>query len=198
MIFFCKKSYFFLFDSILYTDGHISPTSGFSWKYFDCFKQFFIRIQRQTITHLKALIKNFWNQVKNLMWHHSERGQALKTEKALLSLELVWSLSWQIFFQFHYCFLTTRYRAFFLRYITYSYLNWPGNGEPSKFEVQKNCLNYDDLCRKTHLLGALFLVLKLWWLAISRPVEVESPILCCLKVILKLEEYLSCEVPDEF
>ena len=30
-----------------------------------------------------------------------------------------------------------RLKGFLLRYITLSYLNWPGNGEPSKFEVQK-------------------------------------------------------------
>ena len=43
-----------------------------------------------------------------------------------------------------------------LRYITLSYLNWPENGEPSTFKVQKHCLNYDDLCSKTHLLGTFF------------------------------------------
>ena len=52
-------------------------------------------------------------------------------------------------------------KGFLLKYITLSYLNWPENGEPSMFEVQKNCPNYDDLCSKTHLLGILLLDFKL-------------------------------------
>ena len=51
--------------------------------------------------------------------------------------------------------------GFLLRYITLSYLNWPENGEPSMFEVQKNCPNYDDLCSKTHLFQTLFSDFKL-------------------------------------
>ena len=43
-----------------------------------------------------------------------------------------------------------------LVYITLSYLNWPRNGELSKFEVQKKCLNYDDLCSKMHLFQTFF------------------------------------------
>ena len=50
--------------------------------------------------------------------------------------------------------------GFLLRYRTLSYLNWPGNGKPLKFEVQNNCLNYDDLCSKMHLLGTLSLGTK--------------------------------------
>ena len=52
-------------------------------------------------------------------------------------------------------------QGFLLRYKTFSYLNWPENGEPSMFEVHKNCLNYDDLCSKTHNLGTLFWTSKL-------------------------------------
>ena len=44
-----------------------------------------------------------------------------------------------------------------LRYITLCYLNWLHNGELLNLEVQKKCLNYDDLCSKMHLFQALFL-----------------------------------------
>ena len=64
------------------------------------------------------------------------------------------------------------YKGILLRYITISYLNWPRNGEPSDFKVWKKCLNYDDLCSKTHLFQTLFSDFKIWRLAISRPVEV--------------------------
>ena len=50
---------------------------------------------------------------KNWRWYHPEDGQAPLTKKALLSVELVWSLSRQRLFQFQYCFQTARYRAFF-------------------------------------------------------------------------------------
>ena len=45
------------------------------------------------IPHLKALIKGFENQEESWVWHHPEDDPALLTEKALLLLELVWSLS---------------------------------------------------------------------------------------------------------
>ena len=48
---------------------------------------------KQMIPHLKALIQGFQNQQKNWAWHHPEGGHAPLTEKALLLLELVWSLS---------------------------------------------------------------------------------------------------------
>ena len=47
----------------------------------------------QMIPHLKALIKGVQNLQKNWAWHHFEAGYAPLTEKALLLLELVWSLS---------------------------------------------------------------------------------------------------------
>ena len=50
-----------------------------------------------------------------------------------------------------------------------------------------------------------FLDFECCWLAISRPVEVgksyipqKKALMCCLKAILKLEELLSWEAPDEF
>ena len=47
----------------------------------------------QMIPHLKALIQGVQNLQKNWLWHHLEGGQAPLTEKVLLLLELVWSLS---------------------------------------------------------------------------------------------------------
>ena len=67
----------------------------------------------QMIPHLKALIQGVHNFQKNWPWHHFEAGYAPLTEKALLLLELVWSLSRQKFFQFQYCYQTARYRAIF-------------------------------------------------------------------------------------
>ena len=39
-------------------------------------------------------------------------------------------------------------------------------------EVQKKCLNYDDLCSKMHLFQTLFLDFQIQQLAILKPVEV--------------------------
>ena len=47
----------------------------------------------QMIPHLKALIQGAQNLQKNWLWHHFEAGYAPLTEKALLLLKLVWSLS---------------------------------------------------------------------------------------------------------
>ena len=47
-------------------------------------------------------------------------------------------------------------QGFLLRHITFSYLKWPGNDEPSAFKVYKNCLNYDDLQGPPYLLGRTF------------------------------------------
>ena len=59
-----------------------------------------------------------------------------------------------------------------LRYITLSYLNWPRNGEPSKFKVWKKCSTYTDLHSKLNLFHAVLLDFKLQRLAIFMPVEV--------------------------
>ena len=48
------------------------------------------------------------------------------------------------------------FQGFLLRYITFSCVNWLKRYEPSKFEIQKKCLNYDDLCSKMHLFQTLF------------------------------------------
>ena len=58
------------------------------------------RIQKQMITHLKALKQSIQNQERNWAWHHPEGGYALLTEKALPLLKFIWSLPWQKFFQF--------------------------------------------------------------------------------------------------
>ena len=47
----------------------------------------------QMIPHLKALIQGVQNQQKYWALHHPEGGHAPLTEKALLLLELLWSLS---------------------------------------------------------------------------------------------------------
>ena len=60
----------------------------------------------------------------------------------------------------------------FLRYTTFFYRNWHRNGKPSKLKVQKQCLNYDDLCSEMHLLGTLFLDFEHWWLAILKSVKI--------------------------
>ena len=53
------------------------------------------------------------------------------------------------------------------------------NGEQSNFEVWKKCVNYNDLCRKSHFFQTILLDLELWQLIISKPVELytskESP-----------------------
>ena len=59
-------------------------------------------------------------------------------------------------------------------YITLSYLKWLKNCEQLNLEVQKKCLNYDDLCSKMHLFQALFLYLQIQQLAILKPVEVRK------------------------
>ena len=47
----------------------------------------------QMILHLKALIQGVQNLQKNWAWHHLEGGYTPLTEKVLLLLELIWSLS---------------------------------------------------------------------------------------------------------
>ena len=84
----------------MYTGGHKSSYPWFSGKQFDCFNQLIQRIHRQMVSHLKALIISFQNQVRYLAWHHSEGSHALLTEKAPLPVKLVWSVSQQKFFQF--------------------------------------------------------------------------------------------------
>ena len=51
--------------------------------------------------------------------------------------------------------------------------DWLQNGKLLNLEVQKKCLNYDDLCSKMHLIQALFLDFQIQQLAIFKPVEVE-------------------------
>ena len=63
-------------------------------------------------------------------------------------------------------------QGFLLRYVTLSYLGWLQNGELLNLEVQKKCLNYDDLCSKMHLFQTLFLDFQIQQLAILKPVEV--------------------------
>ena len=60
----------------------------------------------QMIPHLKALIQGIQNQQKNWARHHPKGGYAPLTEKALLLLKLIQSLSWQKFFQFRIFFQT--------------------------------------------------------------------------------------------
>ena len=50
---------------------------------------------------------------KNWAWHDPEDGHTPLTEKALLLLELFWSLSQQRFFRFQNFFQMTSNRAFF-------------------------------------------------------------------------------------
>ena len=57
------------------------------------FNHLFKEFLEQMIPHLKALIKGIYNLQKNWPWHHFEAGYTPLTEKALLLLELVWSLS---------------------------------------------------------------------------------------------------------
>ena len=59
-----------------------------------------------------------------------------------------------------------------MRYTTFSYLNWRKNGEPLKFEVQKNCMKKVHFTIWISISQKLFSDFKLWWLAVSMPVEV--------------------------
>ena len=60
-----------------------------------------------------------------------------------------------------------------MRYITLSFLNWFQNYELLNQEVQKKCLNYNNLCTEMHLFQVLFLDYQIQQLAISKPVSID-------------------------
>ena len=113
------------------------------------------------IPQLKALTKWSLNQERNWGWHDLGGGHALLVEKATLFTKTCLKPLMTELFSISKLLSSTTIEGFLLRYITFFYLNWPRNGEPSTFEVQKNCLNYDDLYSKTHVFGTLFEVRKL-------------------------------------
>ena len=72
---------------------HQSHTPSREERHFLYFNHLSKEFLEQMIPHLKALIQGIQNLQKNWPWHHFEAGYAPLTEKALLLLELVWSLS---------------------------------------------------------------------------------------------------------
>ena len=64
-----------------YTDGHVISHSWFLEKRFDRFDHVSIGVQKQTISHLKALIKCFKNQGWNWVLHPYKSCHALETKK---------------------------------------------------------------------------------------------------------------------
>ena len=141
---------------------------------------------------------------KNWGWYHSEGGQAPLTKKALLSLELAWSLSWQRFFQFQYCFQTARYRAFFwdILFPTSTGLEMASHQGLKSKKVSLNrefyYINHHNSGNSFGLLRLMALHFQASWGRKELYTSKESPITCRLKAILKLEESLSWEAPGEF
>ena len=77
-------------DTVSEHQYHIPSKEKRRFLYFNHLAKEFLK---QMIPHLKALIQGVQNQQKNWAWHHPEGDHAPLTEKALLLLELVWSLS---------------------------------------------------------------------------------------------------------
>ena len=76
--------------------------------------------------------------------------------------------------------------GFLLRYINRSYFNWLRNCELLNLEVQKKCLNHDDLCSKMLFFQALFLDFQIQQLVILKPVEVEKTYIPQKKALLPI------------
>ena len=80
-----KDLAFTAYPAMSYTDGHVISHSWFLEKRFDRFDHVSIGVQKQTIPHLKALIKCFKNQGWNWVLHPYKSGHALETKKTPLS-----------------------------------------------------------------------------------------------------------------